>query len=116
MIRRKEECTVEYREHMRGGEGTPKITNFISGPAELNDKGRLFARLTLHPGASIGYHVHDTDAELFYIISGTASYSDNGTIVTLNPGDVAVCETGHGHCIANETDEDLEFVALIVYA
>ena len=116
MIRRKEECTIEYREHMRGGEGTPQITNLIASAAELNDKGRLFARLTLQPGASIGYHLHEKDAELFYILSGTGTYSDNGTIVKLNPGDVAICETGHGHSMANEGDEVLEFVALIVYA
>ena len=43
MIRTQHECQVEYREHMRDGEGTVQITNFITGPAELNEKGRLFA-------------------------------------------------------------------------
>ena len=64
----------------------------------------------------IGYHVHETDAELFYILKGTGTYSDNGEIVTLHPGDVAICATGQGHSIANAGDEVLEFVALIVYA
>jgi len=116
MIRRKEECTVEYREHMMDGEGTIKLTSLISGDKELNDKGRLFNHMLIRPGCSIGYHVHDKDAELFYILKGTATYSDNGTIVTLQPGDVAICETGHGHSIANQGTEDLEFIALIVYA
>jgi len=56
MIRTEHECSVEYREHMRDGEGTVQITNFITGPEELNGKGRLFARITLNPGCSIGYH------------------------------------------------------------
>ena len=116
MIRRLDECKVEYREHMRGGDGTAKITSFIAGDEELNGKGRLFSKLTLEPGCGIGYHVHETDAELFYILKGTGTYSDNGEIVTLNPGDVAICATGQGHSIANEGDEALEFVALIVYA
>ncbi|MBO4887710.1 MAG: cupin domain-containing protein [Firmicutes bacterium] len=116
MIRRKEECTIEYREKMRGGNGTNIITNFISSPEELNGKGRLFARLTLQPGNSIGFHVHEKDAELFYILSGTGTYSDNGTIVKLYPGDVAICPTGTGHSMANETDDVLEFVALIINA
>ena len=29
MIRRKEDRNVEYREHMRGGDGTVKITNVL---------------------------------------------------------------------------------------
>ena len=116
MIRRKEECTTEYRENMRGGDGTAILTSLIAGPEELNDKGRLFSRITLKPGCSIGYHVHETDAELFYILAGTGVYSDDGTETDVWAGDVAICETGHGHSIANTGEDTLEFVAVIVYA
>ena len=116
MIRRKEECKVEYREKMRGGEGTAIVTSLIAGPEELNDKGRLFSRITLNPGCSIGYHIHEKDAELFYFLTGTGAYSDNGTVVDVKAGDVAICETGHGHGITNTGEDVLEFVAVIVYA
>lgn len=116
MIRRKEECKVEYREKMRGGEGTAMVTSLIAGPEELNDKGRLFSRITLNPGCSIGYHIHEKDAELFYFLTGTGAYSDNGTVVDVKAGDVAICETGHGHGITNTGEDVLEFVAVIVYA
>ena len=116
MIRRAQECETEYREHMRYGDGTVQITNFITGPAELNEKGRLFAQITLNPGCSIGYHLHDKDAELFYIMKGTAEYNDNGEIRTVTAGDVTVCPTGESHGIANKTDEVVELVAVIVYA
>ncbi len=115
MIRKAEECVKEYREHMRDGAGTVEITN-LGTPAELNDKGRLFARITLNPGCSIGYHVHEKDSELFYILKGTAEYSDNGEIKTVSAGDVTVCPAGTGHSIANHTDEVVELVAVIVYA
>ena len=68
MIRRENECTKDTREPMRGGDGTVKLTHFINSPEELYDKGRLFAKLTLEPGTGIGYHVHETDSELFYIL------------------------------------------------
>ncbi|MBR2259649.1 MAG: cupin domain-containing protein [Blautia sp.] len=116
MIRRAENCMVEYREKMRDGNGTVKLTGFIAGPEELNGKGRLFSKITLEPGCSIGYHIHDKDAELFYILSGTASYNDNGEIVTVKAGDVTICPTGQGHGIANETEEVVELIAVIVYA
>ena len=116
MIRKAEECKVEYREHMRDGDGTVKLTSLIGSSAELNEKGRLFSRITLEPGCSIGFHIHDKDAELFYILKGTAEYNDNGTISTVQAGDVTVCPTGQGHGIANRTDETVELVAVIVYA
>ena len=116
MIRHAEDYKVEYREHMRDGDGTVIITNYIEGPAELNEKGRLFAKITLNPGCSIGYHVHDKDAEHFYIMKGTAEYNDNGEIRTVKAGDVTICPTGTGHGIANKTDEVVELTAVIVYA
>lgn len=116
MIRRADSCEIEYREHMRDGDGTVKLTHLITASSELNDKGRLFSRITLEPGCSIGYHIHDKDAELFYILKGTGEYNDNGEIRTVYPGDVTICPTGEGHGIANRTEEVLEFVAVIVYA
>jgi quercetin dioxygenase-like cupin family protein len=114
MIRKSNECNVEHREHMRDGNGIVEITNFAT-PEELNDKGRLFGKITLNPGCSIGYHVHETDSELFYIIKGTAEYNDNGTPVTVTAGDVTICPAGTGHSIANNGDEVVELVATIVY-
>ena len=116
MIRKSSECQIEYREHMRDGDGTVQLTNFITGPEELNEKGRLFSRITLNPGCSIGYHVHEGDAELFYILKGTAEYSDNGTVKQVTAGDVTICPDGEGHGIANRTDEVVELIAVIVYA
>ena len=116
MIRKAQDCKVEYREHMRDGDGTVKLTSFIAGPEELNDKGRLFSRITLEPGCSIGFHIHDKDAELFYMIKGTAEYNDNGTPVEVGAGDVMICPTGTGHGIANRSEETVEVIAVIVYA
>ena len=116
MIRRANECSVEYKEHMREGNGTIELTSLIGSSAELYEKGRLFSVITIKPGCSIGYHVHEGESELFYFLRGTGTYSDNGTEVTVKAGDVAICPAGEGHGIANNSDEVLEMVALIVYA
>ena len=115
MIRKAAECKKEYRENMRGGNGTVELTSFAS-PAELYDKGRLFANTTLRPGCSIGYHVHEKDSELFYIMKGEALYNDNGVAGTVTVGDVTICPAGAGHAIANNGEEDVEICAVIVYA
>lgn len=115
MIKKATEFTTEYRENMRGGNGTVEITNFVT-PNEMNDKGRLFANITLKPGCSIGYHVHENDSELFYLIRGEVLYNDNGTEHTLRAGDVMICPAGTGHSIANHSNETAEVCAVIVYA
>lgn len=114
MIRRKEECSIEHREHMRGGDGTVIITNFVNGTAELNESGRLFGRITLESGCSIGSHPHENESEIFYILTGTGEYDDNGTIVTVQAGDVTICSPGESHGIANRGEEVLELIAVII--
>ena len=115
MIKKAAEFKTIYNEHMRGGNGTVEITNFVT-PAQMNDKGRLFANITLRPGCSIGYHVHENDTELFYLMKGEALYNDNGTECILHAGDVMVCPAGTGHAVANNGQEDVELCAVIVYA
>ena len=115
MIKKAAEFQTEYRENMRGGNGTVELTNFVT-PADMNDKGRLFANITLQPGCSIGYHVHENDTELFYLIKGDVLYNDNGTEHVLTAGDVMICPAGTGHSIANHGTETAEVCAVIVYA
>ena len=99
MIRKAEELSVAYNEHMRGGDGTVIVRKFIRGPEDLCGKGRLFANITLNPGCGIGFHVHEGESELFYIMKG---------------GDVTICPPGTGHGITNRTDEVVEVIAVIV--
>ena len=115
MIKKAAELKTIYNEHMRGGNGTVEITNFIT-PAEMNDKGRLFANITLRPGCSIGYHVHEGESELFYIMKGDVVYNDNGEEKALTAGDVMICPPGTGHGVANNGQEVAEICAVIVYA
>ena len=115
MIKRAADMQTEYRPNMRDGNGTVELTSFAT-PEELNNKGRLFANITLKPGCSIGYHVHEKDSELFYIMKGEALYNDNGVEGTVSAGDVTICPAGAGHSIANNGEEDVEICAVIVYA
>ncbi len=115
MIKKAADIQTEYRPNMRDGNGTVELTSFAT-PAELNNKGRLFANITLQPGCSIGYHVHEEDSELFYLMKGQVLYNDNGVEHTLTAGDVMICPAGTGHSIANNGEETAEVCAVIVYA
>ena len=113
IIKKPLELNVKVNENMRGGDGSIVIVD-IADKAEMYGKNRLYARLIIKPGCSIGYHVHENETEIFYILSGTASYDDNGTQTALSTGDTAITPAGHGHSIANRGNEDVEVMALIV--
>lgn len=114
MIKRKSTYPVQQKEKMRGGEGTVIIEELLT-PAQLYDKGRLYAKMTLSPGSSIGSHIHENEMESFYILSGEAEFCDDGEIVTLRPGDSALTPSGGSHFIKSIGDIDLEMIALILF-
>ena len=100
-------------ENAQNGEGT---VSFYDWPkrVEFVDHGRLFAKLVIPPGASIGDHQHEGEFEAYYVIKGNPTVNDNGKTLTLNPGDMHICETGQTHGTKNETDEDVELLAFIL--
>ena len=115
MIRKAADCQKKHNEKMRGGNGVVTITSFAS-PEELNNKGRLFANITLNPGCGIGFHMHENESELFYVMKGEALYNDNGVESVVHAGDVMLCPSGSGHAVSNNGEEVVELCAVIVYA
>jgi quercetin dioxygenase-like cupin family protein len=115
MITKQGERPVKVNQNMRGGNGSVIIEGLL-GKDEMYDKGRLYARITLGPGCSVGSHVHEGEMESFYMLTGTATYDDNGTTVTLEPGDVTFTADGQSHSVANNGTEDVVMLALILYS
>ena len=76
-----------YEDNPCGGVGRMRI-DMLLGEDELKDKCRMFARVTLHPGDVLGFHVHNGNGECYYILSGEGVYDDNGVKRTVRAGDV----------------------------
>ena len=87
MIRRKIERRIEHRENIRGGEGTIKMAHLLE-KEECFGKVNIAAVLKIKPGESIGLHPHDPDAEIYYILDGKLTVTDNGVESVMKKGDV----------------------------
>ena len=111
MITRKEQQAHSIREFMRGGN---KFVQFTDLSAELPARTRVFSILTLIPGASIGYHVHEEETELFYFIEGNGRVQDDDVFYDVTAGDSMATFSGHGHGVENTGDNDLVLLACIV--
>ena len=111
---RKERCVEKA--NAQGGNGSIYTYNIVEED-ELYGHGRMYARIVVPPGSSIGWHVHHGETEPYYILSGEGMFTDSdGTVSKVVPGDCCIIEPEHGHAIANEGDEDLVFMALIYNA
>ncbi len=108
---RKEVCTPV--EHLAGGTGTAKVYH-IQSREELGKAGRLYAKVVLDPGCSVGWHQHVGETEPYYILSGEGTFIDNDKSRTLvHAGDICTIEDGQFHSIENNSDKPLEFIGLI---
>jgi len=113
MIRKNHEMETEVRERMRDGTGTVEVLHVFRS-RELKGRTRLFARLRLAAGSSIGFHRHEGEEEIFYILSGAGEVSEGGPFSTVGPGDAVLTGDGGGHSIANTGEVPLEFLAVIL--
>ncbi len=113
MIKRSIDMQTEVRERMREGRGTVEFLHVFKKD-ELRGRARLFARLRIPKGSSIGYHEHEGEEEVFYILSGSGVVNDNGASTRVGPGDAVLTGGGAGHAIENQEDEPLELMAVIL--
>lgn len=107
--------TAEIIQNMAGGPGYIKKTSLIESNSDIYNSGRLFAHIVLEKGCGVGYHIHNGDGEIYYILKGEGEYNDNGTVVTVKAGDVTHTRPGEGHGITNLKDEPMEMMALILF-
>ncbi len=103
----------DVKHQMRGGQGDVVIKHFWSSD-ELKSANRLFAKLILAPGSSIGFHRHENEEEIFVIIRGEAEVTDDDKgIFLLNAGDTIHTGDGAGHAVKSVGSEPLEMLAVI---
>jgi mannose-6-phosphate isomerase-like protein (cupin superfamily) len=113
MIHTANQMKTEFRDNMRGGQGTIKITHLFT-PEELKGKCRLCARILIEPGDSIGFHDHQNEEEVYILTKGTAFVNDDGVERELVAGDAILTGGGKGHAIKNIGKEPLELIAVIL--
>jgi mannose-6-phosphate isomerase-like protein (cupin superfamily) len=113
MIKRNGTYEISRREKMRDGTGTVLIEHFWK-PEELKSSTRLFARLILEPGTSIGFHNHDDEEEIFVVLKGRGRISEGDGTADVMPGDTIRTGDGAGHGVESIGDEPLELLAVIL--
>lgn len=94
------------------------IPNFKGGEKEtfvkvFADESNRILKGRLAPGGSIGMHTHETSSETILFTSGCGCVIDDGVRVPLATGDAHYCPKGHSHSLVNDSDNDMEFFAVV---
>jgi quercetin dioxygenase-like cupin family protein len=101
-------------EGLRDGKGSVEIHHILEG-AELMGHATMYAKVVIKPHSSIGWHQHVGNTEPYYILKGVGLFIDNdGSKTEVTAGDVCTIEVGQWHSIENNTDEDLEVLAIVL--
>lgn len=91
----------------KGGEGDTLFRTFNDGMNKIM-RGRL------EVGCSIGYHAHETNSEIIFIISGEARCLYDEGEERLAAGQCHYCPKGHSHSLINaSTSQPLLFFAIV---
>ncbi len=67
-------------------------------------------RIVVHPGKRLSYQRHAQRAEHWFIVSGTAKVTLDGSVMELGPGESIDIPRQGAHRIANEGGTDLVFI------
>ena len=91
----------------KGGEGDTMFRTF-------NDGQNKIMRGCLDVGCSIGYHKHETNSEIIFILSGEARCLYDDGEERLSTGQCHYCPVGHSHALINASaSEPLLFFAIV---
>ncbi|MGP1515601.1 MAG: cupin domain-containing protein [Bacteroidales bacterium] len=95
-----------------------KIENFKGGDKEIftkmySDESNKIMLSVLKPGASIGYHKHETNCEIIFMIKGSALVTYDTSEQRLKSGQALYCPKGHSHNLINDTEEEIMFFAVV---
>jgi mannose-6-phosphate isomerase-like protein (cupin superfamily) len=109
----KKEQKGQSLQNLYGGSGTVHIVRKLTTHDAVSGLD-MFAEVTLDVGASIGYHLHDTDAEAYYIVHGEGIFLDDGRVEkTVQSGDLCLITKGQGHGLTNTGKTPLHMIAVV---
>ena len=97
---------AEDKPNFLGGDGV------LHAQMQVDELGKILKGV-LDPGASIGYHTHESSSEIIYILSGMGKVKYDGGEEPVKAGQCHYCPKGHAHSLINNSDGPLEFFAVV---
>lgn len=107
-LTRKEHITEPFR----SGTGE-RVYEMLGAPEAIGGaKGHSFSHVVIPAGCHSRPHYHPVAEETYYILSGEGRMLVDGRELRLLPGDALLIQPPEVHQIFNDSDAELEFIAV----
>jgi len=95
------------------GKGTATSTHLLRD-SDFATNLKFINYTELHPGASIGYHPHGDNEEVYVILEGEGMMNVNGETRPVHAGDVILNKPGWSHGLENGPDRNMRVLVFEV--
>jgi len=96
---------------LHGGKGTVLYRRAL-GPEVFRTNWSYVDHLAIPPSASLGYHRHDLQEEIYYVFSGKGRVVVNGETAMVVAGDAVPVRLREAHAFENSASDDLELMVI----
>ena len=101
------------KDNVQGGDGYILMMPILT-QEELMGHGKLYNHVIIPPHCGIGWHIHTGNTEPYYVIKGHGVFTDKDGEHPVTAGDICTIPCGEGHAMRNDSEEDMEMIALII--
>ena len=96
---------------LHGGKGTVLYRRAL-GPEVFRTNWGYVDHVSIPPSASLGYHRHDLQEEIYYVISGKGRAVVGGETAAISAGDAVPVRLREAHAFENSGSGDLELMVI----
>ncbi len=82
--------------------------------ADFETRLLFLSHTVIPPGATIGYHTHGEDEEMYIILAGRAVMTVNGEKREVRAGDAILNRRGWSHGLENTSEEPVTIMVFLV--
>ena len=112
MIIRKNVAAPQRIVDCHAGKGVLWCTEMLADYQKTTPGFKYIHDNRLEPGASIGEHRHDSDEELYVILSGHGRMKVDGVEHDVAAGDMCLTRSGHSHDLTNGPEGPMHFLVV----
>ena len=96
---------------LHGGKGTVRYRRAL-GPEVFRTNWGYVDHVVIPSSASLGYHRHDLQEEIYYVISGKGRVLVNGESAAISTGDAVPVRLREAHAFENSGSSELELMVI----